>query len=323
MGVVLPDDAVSLPPAREWQVGQIILDQGSTKDLSGVPPGELRTLQWEQERVFARRILAAPKGSAERTEAVRRAYDTVPKILAAAEGRTGEPLEMGANARGERLVVKLLSRWRARGASPRFFEIGYGCGVLLNAVRQSGFPICGIEVSAALREQACRLLGPGHRRDLLLGDLIRYDFAGPEHRYHLVFWNDVFEHIPPDEISEYLRTIHRLLIPGGQLVTLTPNWHMRPSDITAGFFPPRTEAAGLHLKEYTLCEVTGLLHQAGFPRVATPLFVTPGRIVLGGDGLAGWKRCLEPCLELLPVGLARLLCRGCGLGYTIATKAHY
>ena len=62
-----------------------------------------------------------------------------------------------------------------------------------------------------------------------------------------------------------------MLAPGGQLVTITPNWHGRPSDVTAAICPPRTDAEGLHLKEYTLVEVSEMLRRAGFTRLATPL----------------------------------------------------
>src|SRR4029453_9238647 len=98
----------------------------------------------------------------------------------------------------------------------------------------------------------------------------------------LVYWNDVLEHIPVDEAAEYVAHIHRLLAPRGQLVTITPNWLLRPSDVTGDFCPPRTEARGLHLKEYRLAEVTRLLKRAGFRRVATPLGTTHTRVVLCG-----------------------------------------
>ena len=96
---------------------------------------------------------------------------------------------------------------------------------------------------------------------------------------------------------------------------------MRPSDVTRLFHPARTEAAGVHLKEYTLREVTSLLRQAGFARVATPLVMLPRRMVLCGSGLAGLKRLAERGLEALPYAWARLFCRGAGVLTTIATKA--
>ena len=105
------------------------------------------------------------------------------------------------------------------------------------------------------------------------------------------------------------------------LVTITPNWHLRPSDVTTMFKPPRSLAEGFHLREYTLREITALLKAAGFSRVATPLVVTRNHQVLCGSGLCGLKRASEPLLEYLPFGLTRLLCRGLGLNCTLAWKS--
>jgi len=111
-----------------------------------------------------------------------------------------------------------------------------------------------------------------------------------------------------------------VLIPGGSLVTITPNWLLRPSDITRDFCPARTDSQGLHLKEYRLAEVTRLLNRAGFKRVATPLAVSRNRIYLvRGDGRLP-KQWVEPLLDRLPVRTATLVCRGLGMSCTIATK---
>ncbi len=301
--------------------GHVALADGSAADLSSMTREELLRLQWQQEREFAARILASPKGSRARAEAMGQAYDTVPRILAAAWGSSDKPLVMGLDPRYEQVVLKLLRRQQGRGLKVRFFEIGYGSGVLLQRVCEAGFPAVGLEVSEALREEACRLLGAGSASWLHRGDLLHFEFPASQRPMSLVYWNDVIEHIPPDETLDYLRRIHELLAPGGALVTVTPNWHMRPSDVTCLFCPPRTEAAGVHLKEYTLREMTRLLTAAGFRRVATPWMVTPRRMLFWGNGLAGLKRWLEPALEWMPFRLARLLCRGFGLSVTIASKA--
>lgn len=329
MDATLPDN-LSDPAARDAAVApvplsfpsEVTLADGTTRDLRGLGRDELVRLQWEQESTFARRILDAPKRSIDRAEAVRRAYDTVTRIYAAVIGASGKPLVMGLHPRYERMLHGLLLRQRKRGLRPCFFEIGYGSGVLLKRVGEWGFPAAGIEVSPAMHERACRHVGPSGNVELYVGDFLRDDFAPKGPRPTLVYWNDVFEHIPPDEIPDFLRKIHDLLAPRGQLVTITPNWHTRPWDITGALHPVRTEAAGLHLKEYTLREVTRLLREAGFSRVAAPLVVTPARAVLCGRGLVGLKRLVEPGLELLPVRAAYLLCRGLGLCETIATKGH-
>ena len=306
--------------SETWCDAPVTLADGSRLALGSLSHDELIELQWQQEREFARQILAAEKGSPARAAAVCRAYDTVAQIIAVAWDFAGRPLAFGYDARLGQLVLHTLREQQRGGASPRFFEIGYANGLLLKLVRDAGYSVAGIEVSAKLRDEACRLLGPKCESSLHLGDFLRYELPPSQRPFDVVYWNDVFEHIPPDEIGDYLRTIHDLLVPGGQLITVTPNWHIRPSDVTKGICPPRTEAAGLHLKEYTLGEVTRLLRAAGFGRVATPLFVTPRRIVVCGQGCAAVKRLFEPALETMPFRLASLLCRGLGLSITIATK---
>jgi 2-polyprenyl-3-methyl-5-hydroxy-6-metoxy-1,4-benzoquinol methylase len=228
---------------------------------------------------------------------------------------------MGFDQKYVRMALELLERQVARGVGrPRLFEIGYGSGVLLKEVRDLGFDIGGIEVSAAMHQRAVRLVGERYAKSLMVGDfrsLTAADLPGPP---TLVYWNDVLEHLPLDEVADYVTHIHKLLAPRGQLVTITPNWLMRPSDVTGDFCPPRTIARGLHFKEYRLAEVVRVLKRAGFRRVGTPLGTTPKRVWLLGGGGRWVKQLVEPALDRLPVRAARLLCRGFAMSCTIATK---
>jgi SAM-dependent methyltransferase len=292
-----------------------------TSSLAGMDFHELQSLQWELEQKCAREIMESPKGTQQRAQAISAGYDTICTILAAQSAGAQQPLVMGLDPRYVRLVLKMLRQQFESGVSrPRLFEIGYGCGALLAEVSGHGFAVGGIEVSNVMREQATELLGQRHAPSLLLGDLrsVRVDSLGG--RPTLVYWNDVLEHIPPDEVDEYLGHIFELLAPGGVLVTITPNWLLRPSDVTGDFCPPRTEARGLHLKEYRLSEATRLLHQAGFRRVTTPLFATHERLVVCGGGCRIVKQWFEQWLDRLPVRIARLLCRGLAMSVTIARK---
>lgn len=316
---VLPQNSI---PSTHVSTGirpqnPLVLTNGSVRDLAVLNPEQLRELHWQEEQILARRIVDASKGSRERAVAIRLAYDTIARIHAARNGDRGMPLVMGLDQRYVRLVLSLLRHRRRHGLAASFFEVGFGSGVMLKAVADQGYDVAGVEVSAALHREACELLGSGYREWLLVGD-VRTIAAGQPGRHWLVFWNDVFEHIPPDEILEYLQAIRSMLVPGGLLVTITPNWHMRPSDITRDFHPRRTEAVGLHLKEYTLREVCVLLRQAGFGCVGTPLFQTKKKMFTCGAGLAAAKRGCEPLLEFLPARLAEILCRGFCLSCTIA-----
>ncbi len=284
----------TLPALTAGMAEPVVLTGGSVCDLAALDPEQLRQLHWREEQVLARRIAEAPKGSRQRDVATRLAYDTIARILAVRNRGACQPLAMGMDARYERLVLGLLRR-QARRVRPSLFEIGFGAGFLLKAVAEEGFEVGGVEVSGALFRRACELLRPDCRERLFVGD-VRMIAKSQPHRHSLVYWNDVFEHIPRDEILEYLEAIRSMLMPGGLLVTLTPNWHLRPSDITREFRPPRHEAVGLHLKEYTLREVTGLLRRAGFTSVRAALQDLPPDRALR-TGLGGLKRLLEPRLN--------------------------
>jgi SAM-dependent methyltransferase len=300
---------------------RVRLADGRELALDGLSVRELQSLQWEQEQQFAQVMMALPRGSSARGRAIAQAYDTICSILAAQEGDRGRPLVMGFDPRYVALVLGLLKQQETLGIGrPRLFEVGYGSGALLAEVGSRGYAAGGIEVSAMMRDQAASHLGERYADGLLLGDLRCVDERELGGRPTLVFWNDVLEHVPPDEIGEYLDAIYRLLTPGGALVTITPNWLLRPSDVTGDFCPLRTTARGLHLKEYRLAEVVALLRASGFHRVATPLFATHGRMVRCGRGGVRVKQWVEPWLDLLPVRAAHLLCRGLAMSTTIAWK---
>ena len=83
-----------------WAIQQpadtrVVLADGSTGALDGLGRDELLALQWQQEREFARQILAAPKGSSARGRVTRQAYDAATRILAHVQGSMDRPLDMG------------------------------------------------------------------------------------------------------------------------------------------------------------------------------------------------------------------------------------
>jgi len=297
----------------------VTLSEGVELDIAELGYRDLLDLQWHEERAFAEAIRRAPKGSAERARVTAQAYNTVCTILRRRLDLDKGHLEMGYDRRYIQLVLDVLARQsRTTDIAPQVFEIGFGSGALLAGLESQGVDVSGIEVSSAMRDEACRRLPSAAHGQLYLGDFLSVDL--PRGSYDIVFWNDVLEHIVTDETHDFLVKIRSLLKPGGALVTITPNWHLRPSDITMMYQPPRSQAVGFHMQEYTLREMTAMLRQAGFARVATPLVVTRGRMHLAGLGLTGLKRLLEPALECLPYRLTRLLCRGFGLSCTIGWK---
>jgi SAM-dependent methyltransferase len=234
---------------------------------------------------------------------------------------TGRTLSMGMDSRYTRFVLDQLSQQTAQGLDGGVFELGFGSGIFLQAAAKAGYRVGGLEVTRQLFEEARSKLPESNHRNLWFGDFCSIDFADQTESYSLAYWNDVFEHIPVDEISDYLHRLHALLQPGGKLITITPNWHMRPSDVTALFKPHRSEAVGFHLKEYTLREVRQLLLNAGFNNVQTPLFISSKRFYFSSPlDMTFIKSLMEPLLEYLPVWAAIQGCRRFGLNCTIATK---
>lgn len=310
--------------------GLLVTDvNGNQQDISSWSYDELLKFQCEQEPLFARAIEATEKGSDARREVTQLAYTTICTVLArmteafpsATSLSREDSFAMGMDPRYSDLILRLLAQQKAAGIEGGLFEVGFSAGVLLEQVAAAGYSVGGLEVVDELLQQAKAKLDPKHHNQLLVGDFCKLDLSEHVGRYSVVYWNDVFEHIPTDEIVDYVKVIHSLLSPGGKLVTITPNWHMRPSDVTDAFKPPRSEAVGFHLKEYTAREVCGIVRQAGFSSVETPTYISRKRIYLGGTpGLTAMKNALEPVLEWLPYRVAVQCCRRFGLNCTVATK---
>ena len=101
---------------------------------------------------------------------------------------------------------------------------------------------------------------------LLLGDLRSVDQKSLTNRPSLVYWNDVFEHICPDEISDYLEKIYSLLVPGGSLVTITPNWLLRPFRCDRRFLSTTNGSSRVASKRISFGRSLATVKESRFPR---------------------------------------------------------
>ena len=310
---------------EDYTTNCVVLNNGNQIDLSRLSEAELTQLQYLEEPAFAKKIGLTSKGSQERTAIIREAYETICATLDELSRRkvSGQTLSMGMDRRYTQFVLEQLASQSSKGIDGGVFELGFGSGIFLQAASEAGHRIGGLEVASQLFDDAKAKLPASDHSNLWLGDFCSIDFGNQYESFSLAYWNDVFEHIPVDEISDYLTKLYRLLKPGGKLITITPNWHMRPSDVTSTFMPSRTEAVGFHLKEYTLREVRQLLLKSGFETVQTPQYISAKRYFFSNTfDVTGLKATLEPMLELLPFKLAVQMCRRFGLSCTVATKGH-
>lgn len=98
------------------------------------------------------------------------------------------------------------------------------------------------------------------------------DLPLPENSIGLAYSNQLLEHLHPEDATEHLREVFRVLQPGGRYLCVTPNALTGPWDISRMF---STTPTGLHLREYRNCELAELLCGAGFTDVCA---LVPGRV---------------------------------------------
>ena len=295
------------------EVAEYLESRGA--DLDGLSVGELTRLQWELERHYHSRILASSPGS-ERATIVADAYEDVATVMRRVRTIEGRSLAFGLQERDVGLVHRLLSR----RPNASFFELGFGAGALIADVWAAGYAVSGVEAAPGLVALARERVGSESAPRLREGEFLSLDLSDESGAFDVVYWNDVLEHVHPDDAVTYVRRLRGLLRPGGVLVTITPNWYVRPFDITRRFRPPRSTAEGLHLKEYTLSEVVELMKAVGLDQVRMPLACTRRRTVMVGNGLLPLKKLAEPLLALPPIRLARVLAGGFGYYCVIASE---
>lgn len=86
----------------------------------------------------------------------------------------------------------------------------------------------------------------------------------PKNAIDFAFSNQLMEHLHSDDAYEQLINIFNVLAPGGAYLCVTPNRLNGPHDISKYF---DTVAAGFHLKEYTVAELSKLFKKVGFSKV--------------------------------------------------------
>lgn len=270
------------------------------KLLCSIPANEARTpdrlhYHFSVERDLATRLKATSKS--QRSAAYPKIYDEL-------FSKVGDhPSLTRASSQAARRAyileqLKAMEQWLTPATV--YLEIGAGDAALASEVAKRVRRVHATEVSKTIIER------PNLPRNLEVIIVQGADVPVEPGSVDLAYSNQVMEHLHPEDALEQLANIHRALKPGGKYVCVTPNRLNGPHDISRYF---EKTAAGLHLKEYTFAELSGLMRESGFRHVSA-CYMTEGhaRVLPAGPISA-----LEQIVALTPMGarrsgLSRFLC---------------
>lgn len=170
---------------------------------------------------------------------------------------TSPRLRRRAREEHQRTLRQVEAVWRAQGpckAPPYLLDVGCGAGFLLDAARELGWAVQGVELSPFAAEQARQELG----LPVVQGELAEAQF--PAGHFDIVVMRELLEHVP-DPLG-LLREARRVLREDGVLFVQVPNdlegVRMRVWRRVWWMIPP------LHLFYFRRETLGALLEQAGF-----------------------------------------------------------
>jgi SAM-dependent methyltransferase len=139
--------------------------------------------------------------------------DSYPKVFDEVESRQYFQKQQAQLPDNERALRVLNELFPQRG---KLLEIGSYCGIFLNRIRADGWDVIGLEPDRGVADYARAKYGLSITGGLLPSPAL------PDHAFDAVVMLHVIEHMPDPAAN--LREIHRLLKPGGMLVTETPRF---------------------------------------------------------------------------------------------------
>jgi SAM-dependent methyltransferase len=182
-------------------------------------------------------------------------------------------------------------------SNDRVLEIGAGDAELSRAICDGARSVIAVDVDDALAETG---IAPRNFR-YLLSDGIRLPV--PDASISLAISNQLLEHIHPDDTLAHLKEVHRVLMPGGRYLIMTPSAICGPHDVSR-YFDRR--ARGMHLREFDAAMIQSCLREAGFKRLV--FYAARGGYLF--FSMPYWlARGLDLAFSLVPSSLHTLLVR--------------
>jgi 2-polyprenyl-3-methyl-5-hydroxy-6-metoxy-1,4-benzoquinol methylase len=140
-----------------------------------------------------------------------------------------------------------------RRGRPRALDIGCATGALLERLRERGWEVRGLEISAPQAEYARRV------RRLEILDLPLEENHLPENLFEVVLASHLIEHL--NRPGVFVREVYRILVPGGRVFITTPNIAGFQARLFGGLW---RSAIFDHLYLFSVKTLSELLGRAGF-----------------------------------------------------------
>ena len=124
----------------------------------------------------------------------------------------------------KRLMAEIVGRLEPGSA----LEVGCSSGGVLAGLDAAGVDVCGVDISTFARDRAPDTI----RERIRLGELVEMEF---DRTYDVTFGLDIFEHIHPGKLDEFIAALVAATTPGGYVLVNVPAYG--PDDVFGEAFP--------------------------------------------------------------------------------------
>lgn len=194
----------------------------------------------------------------------------------------------GNHHRSSRVYWQLRQITRKLSSDAVFLEIGCGDAALVFAVSHNVCTAYGLDVTDELIDFEA---APPNFTFLPTAGV---EIPLPSNSVDFAYSDQVMEHLHPDDASNQLAEVYRVLKPGAHYICVTPSRVTGPHDISCYF---DYEATCFHLKEYDYAALRALFRKAGFRNLACTATVRGYEMHLPYHAI----RALERSLLMLPL----------------------